>query len=73
MLNCENWNVICVSVFIIVYNHLHIVIIVFFYILNSGSPFIGAAMFLQKPREDKQQYTLLTDELYRFFTLFFFF
>lgn len=55
------------AMLIILYDHLHIVSVVFLfvvlkisysYVLDSESPFMGATVFLLKPRRDKQQYAL---------------
>lgn len=44
----------------------------YLYVLDSVSLFMGAAIFLPKPRKDKQQDTLLTNGLKYDFTHFFF-
>lgn len=59
-----DWSIKCVATFVIVYNHLYIVKkINRLFVLDSGSPFMRAAMFLLKPRKDKEQHMLLMNGL----------
>lgn len=52
---------------ITLYNHLHTIILVLPFTLNkplcvldNGSPFMGSAIYLPKPRKHIQQYNLIT-------------